>query len=90
MVHYLEVDLVVFLVSSPDVVFGPLSRRQSCRSLDEYFKALIHHYGNSDKLIHDFEEYSKSNLRVNIDKLILKISKYSISSFDTMGQLTLQ
>ena len=49
--------------------------------LDEYFKALIHHYGNSDKLIHDFEEYSKSNLRVNIDKLILKISKHSISSF---------
>ena len=47
--------------------------------LREYFKRLIYHYGSSNKLIRDFEEYSKSELRVNIDKLISKISNNSNS-----------
>ena len=47
--------------------------------LKEYFKKLIDHYGSSKKLISDFEDYSKSELRVNIDKLIEEISKHSYS-----------
>jgi hypothetical protein len=47
--------------------------------LREYFKKLICHYGSSKKLTRDFEEYSKSELRINIDKLISKISKHSNS-----------
>ena len=43
--------------------------------LNEYFKKLIHHYESSKRLLHNFEDYAKTELCKNIDKLIIKISK---------------